>query len=200
MDLTRGRTLAVTLILALACGCGSGAVSGGSPDEPGANAPQNNSGNNPGGGGGGGQDTDYGPLELPVGNTGVNASSGLVYEALQAGNCAGARAQLAKAPNSVAPPGPEAMRLLRVGIALCERRGADAKSAFAGLSKPTEPQFMCFLYRAAASLIKRRPVSAFGDCPTDPSPGGSSPDVETPTPEPSPPESPSETPSVEATG
>ncbi|MEV5824158.1 hypothetical protein AB0L25_01125 [Spirillospora sp. NPDC052242] len=204
--------MAPTIFLALACGCGSGVISGGNPEEPGAKASEKGGGGNPGGGGGGGEDTDYGPLELPVGNTGVNAAPGKVYEALQTGNCGQARVELAAAPNAASPPDPETMRLLRVGIALCERRGGDAKRAFAGLSKPLEPQFMCFLYRAAAGLIERRPVSAFGDCPADRSPGVTSPDVEIPSPEPSPPEPPptqvptdptelpTEVPSTEVTG
>ncbi|WP_432872417.1 hypothetical protein [Microbispora rosea] len=127
------------------------------------------------GGQGQGQNTEdddphYGPLELPVGNGGVNPNTGIVYYYLSKKQCSEAHAKLDELQSSGPPfeiTNKNDLLLLRIGIALCEGRDKDAKSAFAGAIRTDTPQFMCFLYVAEASLIRQKPKSSFAPCPPD---------------------------------
>ncbi|MDP9870028.1 MULTISPECIES: hypothetical protein [Streptosporangium] len=162
MNLGLRRLLPVFVALTLVCGCGNSVLDG-SPDDGGQGQAQEEKT------AGGGDDPHYGPLDLPIGNTGVNSGPGGIYDLLLEKDCSGARAQLDERQSDpvYAIDDKNTVLLLRVGIALCEGRGAAAKKAFAGAVRTDAPQFMCFLYVAEASLIRRKPKSSFAACPPD---------------------------------
>jgi hypothetical protein len=158
-------TVAAVCGAVLVSGCNGGTAGGGGGDTAGGGGEGTTGGGGKGGGGEGGRKYDFG---LPTGDTSVQAPPGFVYEFLQQGKCDRAQRELGRQRDGQLLSESTDL-LLQAGIALCRGDVAAARTPFAATSAyGAGPWFLCELYRAAGSVIRQQPRSAFGTCPPIP--------------------------------